>query len=304
MAASYPTAAKSFTTKTDGPTQTIIAAHVNALQDEIVAIENGLLTGVAHDTTFNEDVTIVGDLSVTGDGPHSLGGSPSAAALVNVGGSFTPASGTECRGLNVNMTLHPAVNGNGAGLLVEPTLVEAASGNHSMLAALWVQPPTVTAGAGTTDGAAALYVHAAPSGATLNYAVRVASGLSSFAGQVNLDAGVAIQAWELHTSVISPTTLAADANNYSPTGLANSRILRLSSDASRTITGLLAGSAGQRLTFQNIGGNDIVLKHGSGSSTAANQFQCPGNVDFTLNSGDGVELWYDGVSSRWRVVAA
>lgn len=42
MAASYPSATKSFTTKTDGPSSTILAAHINDLQDEVVAIENDL----------------------------------------------------------------------------------------------------------------------------------------------------------------------------------------------------------------------------------------------------------------------
>lgn len=42
MAASYPTATKSFTTKTDGPSSTIFASHINDVQDEIVAIENDL----------------------------------------------------------------------------------------------------------------------------------------------------------------------------------------------------------------------------------------------------------------------
>lgn len=49
MAASYPSSAKSFSTKTDGAGQTIFAAHVNDLQDEVVAIETALVTnGVAH----------------------------------------------------------------------------------------------------------------------------------------------------------------------------------------------------------------------------------------------------------------
>ena len=51
--ASYPTTTKSFTTKTDGPSSTIQAAHVNDLQDEIVAIENGLRAGLAHDVKAN-----------------------------------------------------------------------------------------------------------------------------------------------------------------------------------------------------------------------------------------------------------
>lgn len=48
MSASYPSGTKSFSTKTDGSGQTIFAAHINDLQDEVVAIENGLLTGVVH----------------------------------------------------------------------------------------------------------------------------------------------------------------------------------------------------------------------------------------------------------------
>lgn len=48
MAASYPVSVKSFSAKTDGPSQTIFAAHINDPQDEIVAVEGGLLNGVAH----------------------------------------------------------------------------------------------------------------------------------------------------------------------------------------------------------------------------------------------------------------
>lgn len=47
-AASYPSAVKSFSTKTDGSGQTIFAAHINDLQDEVVAIETALLNGIAH----------------------------------------------------------------------------------------------------------------------------------------------------------------------------------------------------------------------------------------------------------------
>lgn len=49
MAASYPVSPKSFSTKTDGAGQTIFAAHVNDLQDEVVAVETALISGgVAH----------------------------------------------------------------------------------------------------------------------------------------------------------------------------------------------------------------------------------------------------------------
>lgn len=46
MPASYPTSAKSFTTKADGPGNTILAAHVNDLQLEVTAVEQDLITGL------------------------------------------------------------------------------------------------------------------------------------------------------------------------------------------------------------------------------------------------------------------
>lgn len=46
MAASYPSSVVALSTKNDG--DTVFASHVDALQDEIIAVENGLLTGIAH----------------------------------------------------------------------------------------------------------------------------------------------------------------------------------------------------------------------------------------------------------------
>lgn len=46
MPASYPGSAKSFTTKTNGPGQTIDASHVNDLQLEVTAIEQDLIAGL------------------------------------------------------------------------------------------------------------------------------------------------------------------------------------------------------------------------------------------------------------------
>jgi hypothetical protein len=61
MAASYPTAVKSFTVKAAG--DTIQPAHVNDLQDEVAAIEGGLLNGTA---PLNSSHSTVATLSVTG----------------------------------------------------------------------------------------------------------------------------------------------------------------------------------------------------------------------------------------------
>jgi hypothetical protein len=54
MPASYPNSVKIFTTKTTG--QTILASHINEPQDEITAIEQGLLQGLQHALFPNTDV--------------------------------------------------------------------------------------------------------------------------------------------------------------------------------------------------------------------------------------------------------
>lgn len=61
MAASYPTAVKSFTVKT--ASQKVLAAHVNDLQDEVAAIEAGILNGTA---PVNAAASTFTSLSVSG----------------------------------------------------------------------------------------------------------------------------------------------------------------------------------------------------------------------------------------------
>jgi hypothetical protein len=46
MPASYPTSVKAFTTKNDGAGNTVLAAHVNDLQNEVMAIETDLIAGL------------------------------------------------------------------------------------------------------------------------------------------------------------------------------------------------------------------------------------------------------------------
>ena len=104
------------------------------------------------------------------------------------------------------------------------------------------------------------------------------------------------------TGDISPSQITADQNNYNPTGLSTASVLRLTSDASRSITGLSGGAEGRILILLNRGSNDIVLKHESASSTAANRFKFSTSSDLTLTPGAGIELIYDATDSRWLPV--
>ena len=105
------------------------------------------------------------------------------------------------------------------------------------------------------------------------------------------------------TNVISPAQLTANTDNWNPTGLSTASTIRLSTDASRNITGLVAQAAGTEITLCNVGAQDTVLVHDA-TSTAANRFLCPGSANFTLNANDSVRIWYDTTSSRWRVIEA
>ena len=105
----------------------------------------------------------------------------------------------------------------------------------------------------------------------------------------------------LITGVISPTQITANQNDYAPTGFSTATVLRLTSDASRNITGLAGGALGRYIIIHNVGSNPIVLVNSSGSSTAANQFLF--SADITLQANQSIALRYDGTSSRWRAIA-
>lgn len=103
-------------------------------------------------------------------------------------------------------------------------------------------------------------------------------------------------------SVSTAAQITATENDYNPTGLGSSSIIRISSDASRTITGLTALTAGAVVHLVNVGSNLINLSNESASSSAANRFALTGS-GFSLTAGGSVMLFYDGTSSRWRVLS-
>lgn len=116
--------------------------------------------------------------------------------------------------------------------------------------------------------------------------------------------GLAVSGATRHSgaAVITPTQLAANTDNWNPTGLSTARILRASSDASRNLTGIVAQTAGTVLSIVNVGAQNIVLKH-EVTSTAANRFNLPGATDLTLGTLEAVEFYYDSTVSRWLLLS-
>lgn len=107
-------------------------------------------------------------------------------------------------------------------------------------------------------------------------------------------------AWQ---GILTPAQITANQDDYNPSGLAGATVLRLSTNASRNITGLQGGYKGRLILIENVGANPIVLKHDV-TSTAANRFYGLSASDVTLNQYAIAMLWYDLTLSRWMVFSA
>lgn len=123
--------------------------------------------------------------------------------------------------------------------------------------------------------------------------VGTASGRIAMSAMTDRYQGLSQQG--IHT----PTQIAANTDNWS--GISTTvDIARISSDAARDLTGIVAPSPTRTITLENVGAFTITLKHDV-TSTAANRFYCPGNVDYALLANARVQIRYDTTSSRWRV---
>ena len=99
---------------------------------------------------------------------------------------------------------------------------------------------------------------------------------------------------------LSPPQITADQNNYNPTGLALTSVMRINSNAPRSITGLAGGAVGRVIVIVNVGSFPITLPVESALSTAANRFI---GTATTLVGGALLTLVYDNTTSRWRAQA-
>jgi len=97
---------------------------------------------------------------------------------------------------------------------------------------------------------------------------------------------------------ISPSQITSNQNDYNPSGLSAASVLRLSTDASRNITGLQGGADGRIFKLLNVGANPLVLKTQDANSSVANRFDLEN--DITLLPDQGIVLWYDATDNRWR----
>lgn len=115
----YPTSVQTFTNKNTG--QIVQPAHVNDLQTEVTALENGLLTGLQHglsvstggltvstgNTVLGQHLQVAGNSSVTG--ALTVGGNSSLTGNLHVAGNSTFAGSVAFTGTIVGLPLGPPV---------------------------------------------------------------------------------------------------------------------------------------------------------------------------------------------------
>lgn len=101
------------------------------------------------------------------------------------------------------------------------------------------------------------------------------------------------------TGDISPTSLSADQDDYSPTGLSGAAVIRHSASAEVALLGAAGGADGRIIIDANVSDYRIRAEGERASSTAANRFA----RDVSIDPGDAALRVYDATSNRWRWVA-
>lgn len=105
------------------------------------------------------------------------------------------------------------------------------------------------------------------------------------------------------TGVTSPATISGTINDYAPTGLATSGIVRQTLTGTAILTGLVAQGAGRIIFLENVDTTfSMTLNNEDLNSAAANRFTLPGAGAVLMPPGASVILSYDGTSSRWRPI--
>lgn len=105
-------------------------------------------------------------------------------------------------------------------------------------------------------------------------------------------------------SIITPSALAANTNDWNPNGGDDAFLWRISaSGASRNLTGIAAPAVDGATHMLTVIGTstDIVLIHNSSSSSGANRIFTATTLDMRLTLGDRVLIVYDATEAKWLV---
>jgi hypothetical protein len=125
-------------------------------------------------------------------------------------------------------------------------------------------------------------------------------GANTYSGAQSYAATVDLQQQLKLSGDITPTQLSANTDDWAPTGLSTCSVIRVSTDASRNLTGLTGGADGRIIILHNVGSFDLVLKDNV-TSTTANRFSF--GADYYLHAGQTIAMIYDATATRWKALS-
>ncbi len=223
--------------------------------------------------TERMSISSAGSVVFATTGPHAIGAGLSANNQLSIAGAFTGSALT--RGLVMTSDLTGVAGADIKGVQLNPTMIEAGSGVHSVVVAFEVIP-AITAGAATvtdaigarfrefaaasgTTNASTVKIEAAPTGATNMYALWVAAGLCYFAGTVQIG----------NTQLLEWTTggpaIAANAGAGVMSFTTNVAALTLGAGGTTRLHTLGAFAAGDKYVIADANGNLHVSALGPAS---------------------------------------
>lgn len=216
-------------------------------------------------------------LDITGNirlqsGSLAIGTTPANTSALLIGGSGYTSSGVA-----LNPSVSSAVASSPAILNITGTIVEAASGNHSVVSGLSIAAPTITGGLATVSDATTLYIAGATSATVSggNYSILVAGGTSRFNGDVVLGVDNSYSSGGFKTLVynqgsgrvetIEPEIVTLNSQSGTAYTLAltdKAGMVRMSNAGANTLT----VPANATVAF-TIGTQILILQEGAGQTT-------------------------------------
>ncbi|MBK9258159.1 MAG: hypothetical protein IPM42_22190 [Saprospiraceae bacterium] len=123
------------------------------------------------------------------------------------------------------------------------------------------------------------------------------NGSKGTAGQVLMSDGANANWQTITPSVITPSQITSEQDNYNPTGFGDANIVRVSSDGFWGITSMEAQTDGEEKTIVNVGDYNLYFAPEHTDGTAANRIHF--SEDLILMKKSSIRFYYDGTLDRW-----